>query len=64
VAQRSRQQVVWTVGMTWWRLAEDVYGDGSAWIRIAEANPGHNPARMVPGTVLDVPMLEQAVVAL
>ena len=53
--------MVWTVGMTWWRLAEDVYGDGSAWIRIAEANPGHNPARMVPGTVLDVPMLEQAV---
>lgn len=52
------------MGMTWWRLAEDVYGDGSAWIRIAEANPGYNPARMVPGTVLDVPMLEQAVVAL
>ena len=64
MAQRNRQQVVWTVGMTWWRLAEDVYGDGSAWIRIAEANPGCNPARMVPGTVLDVPMLEQAVVGL
>ena len=62
MAQRNRQQVVWTVGMTWWRLAEDVYGDGSAWIRIAEANPGYNPARMVPGTVLDIPMLEQAVV--
>lgn len=52
------------MGMTWWRLAEDVYGDGSAWIRIAEANPGYNPARMVPGTVLDVPMLDQAVVGL
>lgn len=64
MAQRNRQQVVWTVGMTWWRLAEDVYGDGSAWIKIAEANPEHNPARMAPGTVLDVPMLEQAVVAL
>ena len=64
MAQRSRQQVVWTVGMTWWRLAEDVYGDGSAWIRIAEANPGYNAARMVPGTVLDVPMLDQAVVGL
>ena len=59
--RRSRQQVVWTVGMTWWRLAEDVYGDGAAWIKIAEANPDHNPARMVPGTVLDVPMLEEAV---
>lgn len=59
--RRSRQQVVWTVGMTWWRLAEDVYGDGSAWIKIAEANPQYNAARMVPGTVLDVPMLEQAV---
>ena len=52
------------MGMTWWRLAEDVYGDGSAWIRIAEANPGYNPARMVPGAVLDVPMLEQTVVGL
>ena len=63
--QRSRQQVVWTVGMTWWRLAEDVYGDGAAWIRIADANRGVcNPARMVPGTVLDVPMLEQTVVGL
>lgn len=59
--RRSRQQVVWTVGMTWWRLAEDVYGDGSAWIKIAEANPQYNAARMAPGTVLDVPMLEQAV---
>lgn len=59
--RRSRQQVVWTVGMTWWRLAEDVYGDGSAWIKIAEANPQYNAARMVPGTVLDVPMLEEAV---
>lgn len=59
--RRSRQQVVWTVGMTWWRLAEDVYGDGSAWIKIAEANPDHNSARMVPGAVLDVPMLEEAV---
>ena len=64
MAQRNRQQVVWTVGMTWWRLAEDVYGDGSAWIKIAEANPDHNPARMIPGTVLDVPMLDQAVVGL
>lgn len=64
MAQRNRQQVVWTVGMTWWRLAEDVYGDGSAWIRIAEANHQYNAARMVPGTVLDVPMLEQAVVGL
>lgn len=62
--KRSRQQVVWTVGMTWWRLAEDVYGDGSAWIKIAEANPQCNAARMVPGTVLDVPMLEQTVVGL
>lgn len=62
--KRSRQQVVWTVGMTWWRLAEDVYGEGSAWIKIAEANPRHNPARMVPGVVLDVPMLEQTVVGL
>lgn len=61
---RSRQQVVWTVGMTWWRLAEDVYGDGSAWVKIAEANPQYNAARMVPGAVLDVPMLEQAVVGL
>lgn len=52
------------MGMTWWRLAEDVYGDGSAWIRIAEANPGYNPARMAPGTVLDVPMIEQTVVGL
>lgn len=59
--RRSRQQVVWTVGMTWWRLAEDVYGDGAAWIKIAEANTDHNPARMVPGAVLDVPMLEEAV---
>lgn len=62
--RRSRQQVVWAVGMTWWRLAEDVYGDGSAWIKIAEANPQYNAARMVPGTVLDVPMLDHAVVGL
>lgn len=39
-----------------WSLAQRAYADGTQWRRIAEANPGLEPARdLVPGTRLVVP---------
>jgi nucleoid-associated protein YgaU len=38
-----------------WSIAQRLYGDGSKWRQIAEANPDIDPARIKPGDVLNLP---------
>jgi 5'-nucleotidase len=42
-------------GDTLWDIAESVYGDGTKWRRIAEANPGVVPRRLLVGNALTIP---------
>lgn len=53
--------------MTWWRLAEQVYGEGHGekWVLIVDANPHlGNPARVQVGTVLTIPVADEGLVGL
>ncbi|HEV2294486.1 MAG TPA: LysM peptidoglycan-binding domain-containing protein [Tepidisphaeraceae bacterium] len=38
-----------------WNIAKDVYGDGTKYQRILDANPGLNPDNMKPGTTIVIP---------
>lgn len=38
-----------------WNIAKDVYGDGTKYQRILDANPGLNPDNMKPGTKVVIP---------
>lgn len=38
-----------------WKIALDAYGDGYAWVKIANANKIANPDLIYPGTVLNIP---------
>jgi proteasome lid subunit RPN8/RPN11 len=43
-------------GDSMWRIAEFFYGSGLEWNRVAAANPGVNPGRILVGQVLNVPV--------
>lgn len=65
--RQRKQQVVWDESMTWWRLAEQVYGEGHGekWVLIVDANPHlGNPARVQVGTVLTIPVADEGLVGL
>jgi nucleoid-associated protein YgaU len=55
--QVEKQRVVVQPGYNLWRLARSVYGQGTRYTVIYEANREHirNPARIFPGQVFDVP---------
>ncbi len=38
-----------------WNISKDVYGDGTKYQRILDANPGLNPDNMKPGTKIVIP---------
>ena len=38
-----------------WNIAKEVYGDGTKYQRILDANPGLNPDNMKPGTKITIP---------
>ncbi len=38
-----------------WNIAKEVYGDGTKYQRILDANPGLNPDNMKPGTTIVIP---------
>jgi 5'-nucleotidase / UDP-sugar diphosphatase len=38
-----------------WNIAKEVYGDGTKYQRILDANPGLNPDNMKPGTKIVIP---------
>jgi 5'-nucleotidase len=38
-----------------WNIAKEVYGDGTKYQRILDANPGINPDNMKPGTKIVIP---------
>ena len=38
-----------------WNISKEVYGDGTKYPRIIEANPGLNPDNMKPGTKIVIP---------
>jgi 5'-nucleotidase / UDP-sugar diphosphatase len=38
-----------------WNIAKEVYGDGTKYQRIIDANPGINPDNMKPGTKIVIP---------
>ena len=38
-----------------WNISKDVYGDGTKYQRILDANPGLNPDHMKPGTKIVIP---------
>ncbi|PLP57029.1 multifunctional 2',3'-cyclic-nucleotide 2'-phosphodiesterase/5'-nucleotidase/3'-nucleotidase [Mesorhizobium loti] len=42
-------------GDTYWDIAVKAYGDGTKWRRIARANPGQEPHRLLVGTELKIP---------
>lgn len=50
--------IAYTVGRgdTLWGIAAAVYGDGNRWTRIADANPSVEPAALVVGTRLRLPV--------
>lgn len=42
-------------GDTYWDIAVKAYGDGTKWRRIARANPGQEPRRLLVGSELKIP---------
>ncbi|WP_379066886.1 5'-nucleotidase C-terminal domain-containing protein [Mesorhizobium sp. UC74_2] len=42
-------------GDTYWDIAVKAYGDGTKWRRIAHANPGQEPHRLLVGSELKIP---------
>ena len=38
-----------------WNISKEVYGDGTKYQRILDANPGINPDNMKPGTKIVIP---------
>ena len=38
-----------------WNISKEVYGDGTKYQRILDANPGLNPDNMKPGTKIVIP---------
>lgn len=42
-------------GDTYWDIAVKAYGDGTKWRRIAHANPGQEPHRLLVGSDLKIP---------
>lgn len=42
-------------GDTYWDIAVKAYGDGTKWRRIAHANPGQQPHRLLVGSELKIP---------
>ena len=38
-----------------WNISKEVYGDGTKYQRILDANPGINPDNMRPGTKIVIP---------
>ena len=42
-------------GDTFWDIAVKAYGDGTKWRRIARANPGQEPHRLLVGSELKIP---------
>jgi 5'-nucleotidase len=42
-------------GDTYWDLAVKYYGDGAMWKKIADANPGEEPRRLLVGATLKIP---------
>ena len=42
-------------GDTYWDIAVKAYGDGTKWRRIARANPGQEPHRLLVGSELTIP---------
>jgi 5'-nucleotidase len=42
-------------GDTYWDLAVKYYGDGTQWKKIANANPGEEPRRLLVGATLKIP---------
>jgi len=42
-------------GDTLWSLAKRFLGDGKQWQKIAAANPGLNPQRLLPGITIRIP---------
>jgi 5'-nucleotidase len=42
-------------GDTYWDLAVKYYGDGALWKKIADANPGEAPRRLLVGATLKIP---------
>jgi 5'-nucleotidase/UDP-sugar diphosphatase len=52
------REVVVQKGDSLYKIAEAQWGDGSLWTRIRDANPGVDPNRLRPGTVLRMPAAE------
>ncbi len=51
-----------TTGDSLWKIAEKEYGSGYSWTKIYEANKqllGNNPSKLIAGTVLQLPKVEQ-----